>query len=77
MTDSARFLGRSPDQLSLPERAVLRGRWIALEVYSPKTLPLKRIEAVGADAADCAVELRRRGLNPMEFEFMLYRGVSL
>jgi hypothetical protein len=77
MTDASRFLGRSPDHLSLTERAVLHGRWIALEIYSPKTLPLKRIEAVGTNAAECANDLRRRGLNPMEFEFMLYRGVSV
>ena len=55
---------------------MLRGRWIALEVYSPKTLPLKRIEAIGANTAECAEELKRRGLNPMEFEFVLCRGDS-
>lgn len=53
------------------------GRWIALERYSPITLPLKRIEAVGATPAECAAELKRRGLKPLDFEFILYRGVSV
>lgn len=74
MLDSAKLVGRAPDQLSLPERALLRGRWIALEMYSPSTLPLKRIEAVGSSPGDCAAELKRRGLKPSEFEFSLFRG---
>jgi hypothetical protein len=74
MLDSSKVVGRAPDQLSLAERASMRGRWIALEIYSPSTLPLKRIEAVGSNPAECAAELQRRGLNPMEFEFSLFRG---
>lgn len=77
MIDSAMWVGRSPDQISLPERAAMIGRWIALERYSPITLPLKRIEAVGATPAECAAELKRRGLKPLDFEFILYRGVSV
>lgn len=74
MMDSASILGRAPDRLSLSERAALAGRWIALEVYSPKTLPLKRIEAVGGNPSECAAELQKRGLNPREFEYVLWRG---
>jgi hypothetical protein len=71
--DSARLIGRSPERLSITEQQALRGKWIALEVYSPATLPLRRIEAVGATAAECAKELARRGLDPREFEFVLAR----
>jgi len=74
MMDVTKLIGRAPDQLSLPERTHLRGRWIALEIYSPKTLPLKRIEAVGATPVECAAELVRRGLDPKEFEFSLFQG---
>ena len=69
--DSAQLLGRSPEQLTLPERAALRGRWIALEIYSPDTLPLRRIEAVGASVADCMRERARRGLDPRGYEYTL------
>lgn len=74
MVDSSKIIGRAPDQLSPAERAALRGRWIALEIYSPATLPLKRIEAVGENVAACAAEVARRGLKPSEFEYSLFRG---
>lgn len=74
MGDTSRVIGRAPDQLTLPERAALVGRWVALELYPPRTLPLKRIEAVGADPSECAAELQKRGLNPRDFEFVLWRG---
>lgn len=47
---------------------------MALEIYSPNTLPLKRIAAVGGSAPECAAELQQRGLNPLEFEYVLWRG---
>jgi hypothetical protein len=74
MSDTSRVIGRAPDLLTLPERAALVGRWIALEIYSPQTLPLKRIEAVGSSPSECAAELQKRGLNPREFEYVLWRG---
>lgn len=72
--DAAKIIGRAPEQLTPEERSLLRGRWIALEIYTPETLPLRRIEAVGASALDCAAELRRRQLDPGDFEFVLYLG---
>lgn len=74
MRDTFRVIGRAPDRLTLPERAALVGRWVALELYSPRTLPLKRIEAVGSNPSECAAELQKRGLNPLEFEYVLWRG---
>jgi hypothetical protein len=68
--DSRLAIGRSPDALSLPERTALAGQFVALEVYTPKDLPLRRIEAIGADAAACIRQLRERGLNPQKFEFV-------
>jgi len=62
-------IGRSPDQLSLDERRALTGKHIALEVYSPATLPEKRIEAIGDSLDACVRMLKSRGLDPMHFEF--------
>ena len=62
-------IGRSPEVLSLEERLALTGKIIALEIYTPDTLPLRRIEAIGDSVAECISELETRGLDPMHFEF--------
>ena len=67
--DAAGALGRNPDRLSLAERLALAGKFVALEIYSPETTPLRRIEAVGDSLADCLRNLRARGLDPQHFEF--------
>ncbi|SPE35619.1 conserved hypothetical protein [Candidatus Sulfopaludibacter sp. SbA3] len=64
-----RAIGRSPDRLTLEERARLVGKYVALEVYTPETLPLRRIEAIGDTLADCVRMLKSRGLDPTHFEF--------
>lgn len=62
-------IGRSPDRLSLEERMALTGKYIALEIYTPDDLPLRRIEAIGDSVQDCARQLTARGLDPLRFEF--------
>jgi len=62
-------VGKSPDRLTLGERTATAGKWIALEVYTPETLPLRVIEALGDTAAECIRKLEDRGLNPRTFEF--------
>jgi hypothetical protein len=47
----------------------LTGKFIALEIYSPDTLPLRRIEAIGDSVVECAAQLRARGLDQANFEF--------
>jgi hypothetical protein len=64
-------IGRNPDELSLPERAALAGKIVALEVYTPEALPLRRIEAIGNSVEECARMLGARGLDPRKFEFSL------
>ena len=64
-----RALGRSPDQLSLDERIQLTGKYIAMEIYSPKTLPIRRIEAIGGSIGECLRMLKARGLDASQFEF--------
>jgi hypothetical protein len=66
-----RFLGRSPETLSLPERFALAGRWIALEVYTPKNLALRKIVAIGDSPSACTRQLQARGLDPARYEFQL------
>ena len=67
--DPKRAIGHSPDDLTLEERLALAGKMIALEIYSPSTLPLRRIEAIGGSVAECVSQLRARGLDPENFEF--------
>jgi len=69
-TDAQRALGRSPEQLSLEERARLARMSVALEIYTPETLPLRRIEAIGNSVEDCARMLQARGLDPRRFEYV-------
>jgi hypothetical protein len=69
--DLSRFVGAEPDRLSLDERRALTGKWIALEVYSPATIPLRRIVTVGDSPAACIAALKEQGLDPAGFEFTL------
>ena len=62
-------IGRNPDRLTLEERIALAGKWIGLEVYTPATLPFRRIEAIGDSVGDCVRMLQERGLDPAVFEF--------
>lgn len=64
-----RAIGRSPESLSLEDRALLTGKFIAMEMYSPDTLPLRRIEAIGDNIGDCVRTLKSRGLDPTIFEY--------
>lgn len=67
--DPTRVLGRPPERLDLDESAALAGKWIALEVYSPDTLPMRKIEAIGDSVEECIRQLGERGLDPRNFEF--------
>ena len=67
--DLDKFIGRSVDRLTLNEHEALVGKFIAQEIYTPQTLPLQRIEALGDTIQDCVKQLRARGLDPLNFEF--------
>lgn len=68
--DFDQFIGRSWDRLDLAERELLYGSYIARQVYTPKTLPLQRIEAIGDSVETCVAKLQQRGLDPLDFEFV-------
>lgn len=67
--DPQTAIGRNPDSLSLEERLAFAGKTVAFEIYTPKTIPLHTIEAIGDSLADCMRVLRQRGLDPKRFEF--------
>jgi hypothetical protein len=69
--DPQRAIGRSPDRLTLTERHALTGKYVALEIYTPEALPLRRIEAIGDTVQECVRQLVERGLDPLKFEFSL------
>lgn len=45
------------------------GKFIAMEIYSPHTLPLRRIEAIGDNMGECVRMLKSRNLDPTNFEY--------
>jgi hypothetical protein len=68
---AAKLIGRSPDTLTLQERISFAGKHVALEIYTPGNLALRRIEAVGDSLEECIRTLQDRGLDPRKFEFTL------
>ena len=62
-------MGRSPDDLTLDERIELVGKFIAMEIYTPAALPMRRIEAIGDSIGECVRMLKGRGLEPPRFEY--------
>ena len=65
--DPQRAIGRAPERLNLDERHALIGKYVALEIYTPEALPLRRI---GATVEECIHQLTARGLDPLQFEFV-------
>lgn len=61
-------LGHAPEELPLALREALTGKWVALELYDPKRLPLRKIEAVGGNAAECFAALRAAGKEVTHYE---------
>lgn len=68
-TLDTKAIGRAPEQLTPAEAIALAGKFVALELYSPETTPLRRIQAIGDSPEDCIRELRGRGLDPRHHEF--------
>lgn len=74
--DFQSFLGRAPESLDIGELNALHGVWAAVELYTPATTPLRRIEALGPTPAECLKQLEARGLDPRNFELMVLRRPS-
>jgi hypothetical protein len=69
--DPAQAIGRASDSLTLAERIAFAGKHVAFEVYTPETLPFRRIEAIGNSVEECVRTLKSRGLDPRKFEFTI------
>ncbi len=67
--DTNRFLGLSADSLPLKDRLALAGKLVAYEIYTPETIPLRLMEAIGSSVEECVSILKARGLDPRQFEF--------
>ncbi|HLN00168.1 MAG TPA: hypothetical protein VK335_12840 [Bryobacteraceae bacterium] len=67
--DPQQAIGRAPERLTLEERLALTGKCIALEIYTPEALPLRRIEAIGDSVDQCVAQLIQRKHDPAVFEF--------
>jgi hypothetical protein len=74
--DPKRALGRSPERLELSELAAWAGLVVALEIYTPETLPLRIIEAIGESAGECVAQLAARGLDPRRFEYVMLKAAA-
>jgi hypothetical protein len=62
-------IGRSPDRPTLVERIRFAGKTVALEIYTPETIPLRRLEAIGDSMEEWVRILKDRGLDPAGFEY--------
>jgi hypothetical protein len=59
------------DGLSLKDRWALTGSWVATRLYSPETLPLRIMEALGPTPGECVKQLQLRGLDPTLYHYEL------
>ncbi len=69
MSGLEQFVGRAPDRLTLAEREAVVGKVIAMEIYTPNNLALQRIAAMADSVEECVAQLRRRDLDPLDYEF--------
>jgi hypothetical protein len=71
--DPRKLVGLYPERLSIEQLMALAGYVVALELYTPETVPLRRIEAIGETAEECMAELAARGLDPRNFEYSMLK----
>ena len=78
------LVGRRVEELSLAERLQYANRWIAFRIYTPPgkvtrdgieyvDVRVRTMEAAGGSMEECVAQLRRRNLDPAEFEFTILK----
>ena len=72
--EPGRLMGRSPERLSIAELKALAGKMVALEVYTPETMPIRTIQAIGDSAEECIAQLTAQGTDPRQFEFIMLKA---
>jgi len=72
--DPRKLVGSYPERLSLEQLRGLAGYMVALELYTPETVPVRRIEAIGETVEECMAGLAARGLDPRHFEYSMLKA---
>ena len=78
------LVGRRVEELSLTERLQYANRWVAFRIYAPPgkvtrdgmeyvDVRVRNVEAAGGSMEECVAQLRRRNLDPAEFEFTILK----
>ena len=67
--DTKALIGKPVDGFTLADQWRYSGIWVALELYTPQTLPMRVIAAAGASASECMAQLRDHGLDPAQYEY--------
>ena len=81
----AGLIGRRVEELSLPERMKYANKWMAFRIYTPTLEKVvrdgvemldvkeKRVEAAGDSVEELVAQLRRKNLDPAEYEFTILK----
>lgn len=82
---AAGLIGRRVEELSLPERLEYANKWVAFRIYTPTTekaagdvvamldMRVRKVEAAGDSVQEVVAQLRRKNLDPAEFEFTILK----
>jgi len=72
--DPGTLVGSYPERLSLEQLKALAGYVVALELYTPETVPVRRIAGIGETVEGCMADLVARGLEPRHFEYIMLKA---
>ncbi len=67
------LVGLAIDELSWEQKRRADGQWVAVRIYDPVSLPLRKIEAVGNSAAEVLGRVAERGEDARRFEAVRLR----
>jgi len=82
---AAGLIGRRVEELSLPERLQYANKWVAFRIYTPTTekaagdvvamldVRVRKVEAAGDSVQELVSQLRRKSLEPAEYEFTILK----
>jgi hypothetical protein len=83
--NTAGLIGRRVGELSLPERLKYTNKWVAFRIYTPTTEKppgdvvamlderVRKVEAAGDSAQELVSQLRRKSLDPADYEFTILK----
>ena len=83
--DTTGLVGRRVEELSLPERLRYANKWMAFRIYTPTQEKVvrdgvemldvrqRRVEAAGDSVEELVAQLRRKNLDPAEYEFTILK----